>query len=180
MLYPKYYTVNNLNLNPAQIKTHNGIILDSIVKEDSYLYSLNEKITLSEEVEIRDKKGNNIYDNEGNKLVYSTGIVSSYYFFMQNRLQYYERDYKRIQDILSSIGGLSRIVLFIAFVINSFVYNYIILLDMEKLILSLDNTNYKKINVNTKQLSLIMNPPKIRNFYKKQNTLFLEYVAYYR
>ena len=174
MLYPKYYTVNNINLNPAQIKTHNGIFLDNIVKEDSYLYSLNEKISLSEEVEIRDENGNNIYDNEGNKLIYSTGIVSSYYFFMQNRLQYYERDYKRVQDILSSIGGLSRFVLFIAFAVNSFVYNYIILLDTEKLVLSLENMDYKKINENSKQFSLIMNPPKIRNFYKKQNNSNLQ------
>ena len=174
MLYPKYYTVNNINLNPAQIKTHNGIILDNIYEENSYLFSLNEKITLSEEVEIIDKKGNNTYNTEDNKIIYSTGIVSSYYFFMQNRLQYYERDYKRLQDTLSNIGGLSRIVFYTAFVINSFVSNYIILSDMEKLALSLENMNYKKANINTKQFSLIMNPPKIRNFYKKQNNSNLQ------
>ena len=45
---------------------------------------------------------------------------------MQDRLQYYERDYKRLQDALSNIDGLSKIVLFTAFVINSFVSNYLI------------------------------------------------------
>ena len=124
MLFPKYFTVNNMNFNPSIIKTHNGIILDNVVEELSYFFSQNEKVTMDEVITISDEQGNILYDENDNKILKSTGIVSSYYFWMQNRLQYYERNYKKLQDILSNIGGLSRVVFLTAIAINKLVINY--------------------------------------------------------
>ena len=148
LFFQKSYTINNMNFNPALIKTHNGIILDNVVEEHSYIFTQNEKVTMDEEIEIKDEEGNPIYDEHDQKTYISTGIVSSYYFWLQNRLQLYERNYKRLQDLLSNIGGLSRTFFLIANIINSFISNYITLLDTEELILSIDNTNYyhEKIN----------------------------------
>ena len=154
MLFPNSYTVNNLNFNPAMIKTHNGIFFDNIVDDLSYFYSQNEKVTMED--------SDLVYDEEGNKISEPTGIVSSYYFYMQNRLQYYERNYKRMQDTLSDIGGISRIVLVAALIINTLVSNYIILLDTEELALSLDNFNntLNERAYNYKNINEIINPPK--------------------
>ena len=126
MLYPKYFTINNMNFNPAVTKTHNGIFLDNIVEKLSFFFSQNEKVTMDEEIEVVDGEGNPLYNEDGSKIIKSTGIVSCFYFWMQNRLQYYERNYKRLQDIMSDIGGLSRVVLIIAIFINALVSNYVI------------------------------------------------------
>ena len=121
MLFPNYFTVNNMNFNPAITKTHNGIFFDNIVEKLSYFFSLNEKVTMDEEMEVQDEDGNPKYDENGNKITKSTGIVSCYYFWMQNRLQYYERNYKRFQDIMSDIGGLSRVVFFTTIFLNTLI-----------------------------------------------------------
>ena len=169
MLFPKYYTVNNLNFNPSLIKTHNGIFLDNSIEELSYFFTQNEKVTMDEVIEISDKEGNILYDENGIKVTKSTGIVSSYYFWMQNRLQYYERNYKKLIDILSYIGGLSRVVLFSAKLINKLVFNYIILLDIEDLELSLDKKEkLKSISISPtihRKINLVMYPPKRQYLY---------------
>ena len=87
LFYSKSYTLNNMNFNPALIKTHNGFFFDNVIEEKSYLFSQNEKVTMDEEIEIKDKEGKPIYDENGEKKYKSIGIISSYYFWMQNRLQ---------------------------------------------------------------------------------------------
>ena len=178
MLFPKYFTVNNINFNPSIIKTNNGIILDNTVEELSYFFSQNEKVTMDEEIEITDEEGNELYNENDNKLYKSTGIVSSYYFWMQNRLQYYERNYKKLQDILSNIGGLSRIVLLVAIFINKLVYHYIILLDTEDLALSLEQKEKLKSTTRSttvyKKLNVLINPPKRKYLSHKLNNNILQ------
>ena len=175
MIFPKYFTVNNMNFNPAIIKTHNGIILDNIVKELSYFFSQNEKVTMDEEVEVVDEEGNPLYNEEGSKIIKSTGIISSYYFWMQNRLQFYERNYKRLQDIMSDIGGLSRVVLIIAIFINTLVSNYIILLDTEDLALSINKNEAeraRRIRPNIyRKINLLINPPKRQYIYRENRNI---------
>ena len=156
MFFPNSYTVNNLNFNPAMTKTHNGIFFDNIIEELSYFFLQNEKVTMDD--------GSLVYDEDGNQIMKSTGIVSSYYFYLQNRLQIYERNYKKLQDTLSDIGGLSRVVLICAIVINTLVSDYIILLDTEKLVLSLDadeKLNQYQIGPNHfYKMNLMINPGK--------------------
>jgi hypothetical protein len=57
---------------------------------------------------------------------------------MQNTLQYYERNYDRLQDVLSDIGGINRLILTIAGTLNLLVNYFIILLDTEELVLNRD------------------------------------------
>ena len=179
MLFPKSYTVNNINLNPSLIKSHNGIFFDNVVEEVSYFFSQNEKVTMEDEgSEILDEEGNPTYDEEGNKMVEYTNIVSSFYFWMQNRLQYYERNYKRLQDVLSNIGGLSRVVLIAAILINTLVSNYIILLDTEEMALSLEKNEKAKISrirpTIYNKINLLIHPPKKKHNYNR-NTNYNNY-----
>ena len=168
ILFPNSYTVNNMNFNPSMIQSHNGIFFDNIIKEFSYLFTQNEKVTMDEEIEVIDENGNLEYDESGNTKLESTGIVSSYYFWLQNRLQFYERIYKRLQDTLSSIGGISRTVFLVAIFINSIVSNYFILLDTEKLYLSLNMPKEKKIIKPFNKDKKILCTPK-RHYYYNNN-----------
>ena len=145
LLYHASYTVNHINLNPAYIKTHNGIFFDHVREEHAFLFDQNEKVTFNEEVEITNEFGNILYDENGNRRFKSTGIISSFYFWLQNRLQCYERSYKKFQDVLSAIGGLSRMLFLAARIINTLIPGYITLLDTEDLLISLnENKNYNQ------------------------------------
>ena len=125
-----HYLVQNLNFNPASIITHNGILYDNKIKEEGYFYTQNEKQSLIEE--------------ELNKVGKSTnGCLIAIYFWMQNTLQYYERHYDKLQDILSKIGGISSIVLKIVSIINLLIYNFIVILDTKELALNSEQENYK-------------------------------------
>ena len=85
-------------------------------------------------------------------------------------LQYYERHYQRVQDILSEIGGLSRTVFIVATIINSIISNYITLLDTEEFILSIDNTDYYNEKINNQNPIII---------YKKNENMFTPKRIYY-
>ena len=63
---------------------------------------------------------------------------------MQNRLQLYERTYKRVQDILANVGGITKALTLIAQLLNSIYYKYIILLDTEHLLNSTINLEVLK------------------------------------
>ena len=42
MINKNEYTANHLNFDPAQIRTHNGLIFDNIEEEKAYIYERNE------------------------------------------------------------------------------------------------------------------------------------------
>ena len=106
------YSINHLNFNPCIIKTYNGYIIEKYEKELTYNYERNDVFTKS-------KKGN---------------IYMIYSLWINNRVNYYERTYKRIQEILSDVGGIAQAILTIAIIINNFINKYIILYDTEKLL----------------------------------------------
>jgi hypothetical protein len=108
-LFPGTFTTNHLNFVPALIRTDNGILFEDIKEEQSYFFSLNEKITSVQDLFLRDSQGNQIFDENGNEVKKHTGIIIAFYFWMQNRLQFYQRNYKKFQDVLGDIGGLSSI-----------------------------------------------------------------------
>ena len=154
------FAVNHLNFNPATMITHNGIIFDNIEKIPSYFFRQNEKQIMLTHVSSNVK----IYD-----------CLIGFYFWMQNSLQYYERIYKRFQDVLSSIGGINSIVITIAEIIDFAIKNYIILLDTEDLVLKSHNDNFILRN-GTKRPTLFRNATKIMfpprrayNQYSRQN-----------
>ena len=169
-IFPGTYTINNLNFDPALIKTDNGLFFEHIYEERSYFYSFNEKAISVQDLLLKDEIGNPIFDENGKEVKKETGIIIAFYFWMQNSLQIYQRSYKKFQDVLGDIGGLSSIVLTIATYINVLFTDFIILLDTEELLLSAENKNYsssrsKKKPTIFRKANQIMHPPKrIFNF----------------
>ena len=155
-LFLNSYTTNHLNFNPAIMRTHNGIFFENIVETVGYFFDQNEKVTESKTV---------------------NGVIVAFYFWMQNRMQYYERNYKRFQDVLGDIGGVASIVLIAAQILNFLVSEYVILRDTEDLILDSDEKNYgnaqegeiiKKPTI-LRKVNEISNPPKRQGNYSNYN-----------
>ena len=109
------YTSNHVNFNPSLIKTHNGLIFDNIKEIRAHIFERNEVFTSKRE-------GNDIF--------------SVYIFWLKNVMNYHERAYKRIQDIISNIGGIYQFVVVMATFINTSFNNYIVLSDTEILLTS--------------------------------------------
>ena len=144
-LFNNEFATNHLNLNPARVKTHNGFFFDNINIINSYTFEQNEKIT--------DKTN-------------GTGIYCAFYFWMQNRLQLYERTYKRVQDILANVGGITKAITLLAQLINTLYYKYIILLDTEKILNTMINVDILKQDtsfLNKSQTQLNNFLPKYQN-----------------
>jgi len=107
------YPINNLNFNPSFIKTDKGLVLNEIIENSTYSYERNDVFS---------------YDDATNK------IYTIYCFWLGNRIDYYERTYKRLQDAISSIGGFYQFIVFSAVFINRFYNSFVILFDTEKLL----------------------------------------------
>lgn len=107
------YTVNHMNFNPTLIKTYNGLVFDKSIQELSYSFERNDVYT---------------YPNGDSE------IYMAYYFWLKNRENYYERSYKRIQDVISSIGGIYQVTIVIASILNHLYNKYIVLCDTEMLL----------------------------------------------
>ena len=139
------YTVNDINISPALVKTHNGLIFDHIKEETSYIFDRNDAYV---EKNIQKK----------------TYMV--YCFFLKNMQIYYERAYKRIQDVISSIGGINQAITIIAIYLNSFYNSYIVLSDTEILLHSsihFEKQNNKKNTLNSIYLNKKLKTPKIKD-----------------
>jgi hypothetical protein len=133
---------NNLNIDPILVKTHNGLVFDNEKEDTAYTYEKNDVIIY------------NIYNNT---------IYTAYYFWLSNRQNYYERKYKRIQDIVSDIGGIYQFITFIATYINFIFNDYVALSDTYNLLFSSMHTvknsdkKFKKESVKSKKLEKIKN-----------------------
>ena len=142
-IFAEVFTINHYNFNPAITITHEGVFFDNPDEEKAYIFTQNEKTTI--------EKGN-------------TEIVGSYYFWMQNTMQYYERSYKNFQDLLSDIGGLGSILIDLALIISELVSYYKTLMDTEELIFNSVKINFSNGNENQRpsilRIDEIKNPPK--------------------
>ena len=114
------FTVNDIHFNPTILKTHNGLLFDNVVEKISYAFHI-------KEVSNEDKGNTDLF------IVYS--------IFLRNVVNYYERSYKKIQDIFSNIGGMYQVVIIFATIINSLYNQYIILADTDIL---LNNSIYNE------------------------------------
>ena len=106
------FTVNHLNFQPLGVITHDGIFSDKKKEGNYFLYEQNEKNTLETE----------------------TGILSSFYIWMQNKKQIYERSYKKVQNVMGDIGGSIKIIITLASWINYLSYKHTVFLDINKVI----------------------------------------------
>ena len=155
------YIINHLNFNPASMLTHNGFFFDHKVVEHSYFFTQNEKHTIDQSVLAEGQTTN--------------GCLIGIYFWMQNTLQYYERTYDRFQDLLSDIGGISSILMTVAYYINLFVNHYIILLNTEDLIINTHDFNYgekrkyQRKPTFFKKINQKENPPRRQNIIQQKN-----------
>ena len=62
-------------------------------------------------------------------------------------MNYYERSYKRIQDIISNIGGIYKFITIVAIYINTLYSNYIVLTDTLALLHSSIHVEKKKMKL---------------------------------
>lgn len=107
------FTTNHLNFNPTTVKSHVGFMFDEIEELYSYTFDQNEKIT---------------FDTK------DTRILCSFYFWISNRMQIYERTYKKIQDNVAGVTGIMKIITTAATLINLIYSKYITFNDTSKLI----------------------------------------------
>ena len=123
------YTIHNIKFNPSFIKTDHGMIIEKTKEELSYAYDRNEEY-------IKDKGIND-------------DIYIGYSFFFKNVMIEFERKYKRIQDIISEIGGFYKFAQLVAFYLNYLYNTYIVLSDTQILLNNLIQT--EKGNNNTQK-----------------------------
>ena len=106
-----------------------------------------------------------------------------FYFWLQNAMQYYERKYKLLQDILSNIGGIARVILSVANVINYFASYYVTLVDSEELFITQNGINFieeidnksineKKIKKDIDNSSLPIKKMYYNNYIYQNNSAF--------
>ena len=107
------YSVNHLNFNPSIVNTHDGLIFENSKQDVSYEFERNDAFANSKE---------------------GTTIFTIYNIRLKNRLQCYDRTYKKIQDIISDIGGISEVVTAVAAFLNCFFNKYIVMVNVEKMI----------------------------------------------
>jgi len=131
------YSANDLNFNPLLLKTHKGLVFDRIKQDISYSFDRND-----------------VYTGDRNQIP----IFVSYTFFLKNIMNYYERSYKRVQDIISNIGGIYKFATIVAIYINSLYSNYVILSDTLGMLHSSIHLEKNKIEINK-------NKRKINSYY---------------
>ena len=145
--YLDHYTANYLHINPSKVLTNDGIVFDNVREEETYMYERDDAYVI-------DKENENLY------VIYG--------FILKNIINIYERNYSKIHEIISDIGGVFEILLVIASFINSLYNDYIALSDTSELLNSLidkeknplknENDNNKKeikIDLNNRNLNNI-------------------------
>ena len=105
-------TMNNLDIpiyhllfNPLRIITHAGMLTNSYFSENSFLFDVKEPKS-------RDSDHYSIAD---------------FAFWIGNNFEIYDRNYKKLQNVLADLGGIIKIVILCAEIINQPYNNYVIL-----------------------------------------------------
>ena len=106
------YSLNNLNFNPSLIQTNDGYFVDNKVNSSSFFYERNEAFT---------------YQGINN-------LFMLYSFYLNNRLNFYERSYQTIEEALSSLGGIYNIIIYIMTLINDLISSSMILFNFNFLL----------------------------------------------
>ena len=114
------YITNNLNFNPGLIKTYDNLFSDKPVEKTTYLFYQNSKTTT---------------------VLENTNIIGTFYIWVQNSQQYYERRYQKLQDALSDIGGIANLILIMAQCINYLIARYNMLVDTQELMVNIIKKN---------------------------------------
>ena len=127
-LNKKQYTFHELYFNPTLVKTDDGLIINNIKENISYIFDR---------------------DNTYNFETGTRDIYVGFIFIIRNIRDIYERTYKRVQDVISSIGGINQAVTIVAICINTLYNNFVVLSDTELL---LHSSIYNEKKNNKKEL----------------------------
>lgn len=107
------YSINNLNFIHSSIQTDVGIFYDNIIENISYSFDRNEE-------QLKDRKNFDAF--------------LGYRFLLNNLGFFYEREYKKIQDCISNLGGVYNAVNIVFFMINLIINKYITISDTQLLL----------------------------------------------
>ena len=127
------YSVNNINLNPVLVNTHDNIVVKNSKEKMYYSFERNDEFTYNEP---------------------NTSIYCIYNLWLKNRMQCFDRTYKKFQDVISDIGGIAQAVTFVTAILNCIFNDYVTISNVEKIIfpyLSLEEITKKsdiKLNLN--------------------------------
>ena len=102
--------VIHLQFIPSKVYTHSALFTDSYKVKQSFLY--NTKESKSREI-----------DNIS---------IGEFAFWIENNVEIYDRSYKKIQELLADIGGIIKIIILIADIINYPFNKYITLKNSSK------------------------------------------------
>ena len=140
------YTLTEINISPTKVRTYDGFFIDKYEDEVSYIF------------ENKIQSAHNSSD---------TNLYAAFTFYLQNIMNFYERRYKKIQDVISDIGGCYQVVSIVAIFLNRIYNNFIILIDTEKLVNSMISTEKKNIRNSKKNLYEL----KQKKMYKEKNNI---------
>jgi len=150
ILLSNIYYISHLNFNPSLIKTCHGLISYKCEEQYAPIYERHDIFSF-------DRENKNIY--------------SVFAFWLKNRLYKNERSYKKLQDVISSVGGIYQSITIIAFYINFFYNKFIILSDTEVLLNSFihsekhnhENKNKENQNKKIQKLKGLDNDKKMKD-----------------
>ena len=111
--------------NPINVKTNDGIFLDNSKKKS--IIGLNDIETI-------------LYDATD----YGLDFYMAFEFRISNVIYKFSRRYKKIQEIISSIGGIHKFISFVGGLIISYYHEYVVLYDTKELIFSMANEKDNK------------------------------------
>ena len=131
------FSVHSIKFNPSLIKTDYGMILKTTKEELSYAFDRSEEY-------IKEKGVND-------------DIFISYSLRFKNVMIEYERKYKRIQDIISEIGGFYKFAQLFAFYLNYFYHSYTVLSDTQILLNNLIQIEKGDFNTQNKIFQKLKN-----------------------
>ena len=109
------YLINHLYFNPVILNTTEGLIGSKLDIKFTYMFD-------------RD----NIYIHKNNNENFFIG----YYLWFNKRMIYYNREYSKIIDFVSDIGGISNVIISIFYFINKLFNKYAMLTDTQEYFLS--------------------------------------------
>lgn len=150
------FTINYLNLSPLIVKSHLGYFIDRIAVKQNYLFHDVDKV----------KYSNQKRDD----------ILGSCFFHMKSRAQIFERYYRKIPEALSRIGGMTKVLTTIAFILNKLYNDYIVIADLNRVFEVDSNQNaFRKrgtiINLGNMKPTLRIKSEKVNGNWKKKAKL---------
>ena len=111
------YSVHNINFSPLLVKSDFNLLIKNPQNNYSFKFDSNQKNSKS--------------NNE------NTQILAEVSFWMQNNFIIYERNYKKIIDAFSTLGGIIEILYNFLYILNYFYNKYKVILNTKNLFLKI-------------------------------------------